>query len=58
MAYMCEKRSGWVCTGCDGCQSENILICEHCDDEIVGNSYWDDTYDVLCKDCLLELHQN
>jgi hypothetical protein len=57
MAYMCVKYGSRECTGCGGCQESNIVVCENCGDEIKGEIYTDEDYDVLCEDCLLELHR-
>jgi hypothetical protein len=58
MAYMCVKDSRAECDGCGFCGESGIVECEYCGDEIMGDSYKDDAYDMLCENCLLELHKN
>lgn len=36
---------------------DRIIYCGECGCEIVGDVYEDDSYDYLCRDCLLMLHK-
>jgi hypothetical protein len=56
MAYMCVKHSSWECTGCGGCLPERY-ICDNCCCEIEDEVYRDEKYNMLCEECLLELHK-
>ena len=56
--YSCVKNSSVECSGCGRCIGENATVCECCGEEIVEDDvYFDEEYDILCYDCLLEGHR-
>lgn len=56
--YGCVKNSAVECSGCGGCIDGERKNCERCGEEITdGEVYFDDCYDFLCRDCLLEEHE-